>query len=142
MFESIKEEIHKSDEYKQALTALVERKLIGGLPNETLRAIEILENDPNAKGLLDEIKKHNEQYYSGKTTFENHGVDSKILTTHMYDESGIDIKTSTLSSLDEKDITSDNKVSKNTFEELNNISVNYEQEKSRIEQEKISSNTL
>ncbi len=142
MFEEIKKEIQDSPEYREAVTALIQKKLVDGLSDMTLISQEKLVNDTNAKDLIEEIKQHREKYLSGKVAFENHGEGSEIITAHMYDENGVDVSSPSISSAEAVEIESDFKILQDSYEKLKNISVDFDFERSRIEQEKISRNTL
>jgi len=141
MFEEIREQIQKSDDYINAREKLVDRKLVDGLVDRYLASKEILSKDPNAKLLLEEMDSHKDEYGSGKIAFES-GGELEVITTHMYDENGVDLHNSSISSLENSDIKTDYKLMLSTYKQLETISTDYNSERSRIEQEKISSNTI
>ena len=152
MFAEIKEEIRKTDDYKEQRKRLIEEKLFYQLPNQSFIAAEVLNDDKQATELLKEIKKHTEDYPSGKIVFEKQkkapydkrGYEQEgwNLIVHMYTPEKTDTSKQ-INPTGTKDLREPTfYVSSQSFTNLQEIALNYENEKYLIEQTKIAPDTI
>lgn len=135
MFEGIKKEIRSTPEFQADMKALIEKRLYEGLPNSFLVIMEILKEDPNATKLLEAIREHVEELTAhGKVALEKQESNEDTLIMHMFDDQGDTSSATTLSPLD-GDVATDYQVERETFKALKEHAIDFNIERTVLQQE-------
>ena len=132
MFEKTIKDIKNSEDYKENLENLAKTRFYFELPNSYQNLIHILVQDPSGAELLKQIKKHmDEETTAGKVSLEKRDSDENVVTVHMYEKE--EQLSEVTVSPEMHEISTDYKVGRETFDELKNISTNYQEKMAEIE---------
>jgi len=137
MMESTRDEIRNSPEFKDNLTALIEKRFLYELPNSYYGILEILVKNPSNKALEDKIKSVIENNtVAGKVALEKilkeGTTDSydNVVNLHIYDKDE-EIENISVSPVEEQKAT-DYKTDMETFTALSKLALDYEFKKAEI----------